>query len=123
MRLNNTRKWGNFGEKIAVRYLLKQKYQIIACHYQKKIGEVDIIALDPQNVLVFFEVKTRSSKKFGQPEEAITPLKIKKMIKTANWFLSERMIKNQKFRFDVLAINLDYKTRKANIRHYKNITQ
>lgn len=119
----NSRAFGNFGEKIAIKYLLKQGYQIITCHYQKKIGEIDIIALDPQKFLVFFEVKTRISDKFGQPEEAVMPFKIRKLIKTAMWFLKEKKIENQKFRFDVLAIKLDQEKRKAQVKHFKNITQ
>jgi putative endonuclease len=119
----NRRSRGNFGERLAVQYLLKQNYQIITCHYQKRIGEIDVIALDPEKVLVFFEVKARASDEFGRPEEAITPLKIKKLVKTAMWFMKEKKIENQKFRFDVLAIKLDYETRKASLKHFKNITQ
>lgn len=118
-----SRAFGNFGEKIAIQYLLKQSYQIVTCHYQKKIGEIDIIALDPQKFLVFFEVKARMSDKFGQPEEAVTPSKIRKLIKTAMWFLKENKITSQKFRFDVLAIKLDQEKRKAQVRHFRNITQ
>ena len=119
----NTRASGNFGEQLAIKYLIKHNYKIIACHYQKRIGEIDIITQDPQKTLVFFEVKARSFEKFGKPEEAITPQKLQKMIKTGLWFLKEKKLENSKFRFDALAIKLDKKKRIANIKHFRNITQ
>lgn len=114
---------GDFGEQLALKYLLNHNYQIITCHYQKRVGEIDIIACDPEKTLVFFEVKARTLDKFGQPEEAITPSKIRKLIKTAYWFLKENKLENQKFRLDVLAIKLDHEKKMAKIRHFRNITQ
>lgn len=121
--MQNQRQRGNLGERIAISYLLKNNYQIITCHYQKKSGEIDVVAVDPEGVLVFFEVKARGGNRFGLPEEAITPVKIQKLIKTAMWFMKEKKIENQKFRFDALCVYLNYKTRWAKIKHFRNITQ
>lgn len=114
---------GNFGEQLAVKYLLKHNYQIVTCHYQKRIGEIDIIALDPEKCLVFFEVKARADERFGPPEEAVTPAKLRKIIRTGYWFLKEKKIENQKFRFDVLAIKLDNERQMAHVKHFRNVTQ
>lgn len=116
----STREQGNFGENLAVKYLLKNNYQILAKNYKKKTGEIDVVALDEKGVVIFFEVKARESEKFGEPEEAVTLAKQQKIIRTAQWFLKEHKLENQKFRIDVLAIKLDNMRKMAKIRHIFN---
>lgn len=111
---------GNKGEEIAVKYLRKNKYKIVTWHYQKRIGEIDIIAFDPQNTLVFFEVKTRTSHHFGSGAESVNWVKQKKLIKTVYFYLLENHLQNQNFRIDVITVDLDPKTYQSKITHYKN---
>ena len=80
---------GRKGEKIAERYLLDLGFKIIDKNFQTKFGEIDIIAQDKGD-LVFVEVKTRVSTKFGLPEEAVTPRKIKRIVKAAAIYRNQK---------------------------------
>ncbi|MGD9137398.1 MAG: YraN family protein [Desulfobacterales bacterium] len=59
---------------MAVWYLKKNGYKIIEQNYRTKLGEIDIIAKE-KKTLVFAEVKSRRSMRFGNPKWAITPKK------------------------------------------------
>ena len=111
---------GNLGEKIACKYLQKNNYKIITCNYQKQIGEVDIIAQSPEDVLVFFEIKARTSHKYGTGAESVNKAKQEKLVKTAYTYLQENNIENQNFRIDVISIDLNMKNRKSKVTHYRN---
>ena len=63
---------GKKGEELAIDFLQKKKYSIIARNYRFDKAEVDIIA-QMEDILVIVEVKTRSSKDFGNPEEFVKP--------------------------------------------------
>lgn len=111
---------GNLGEKIACRYLQKNHYIIKIKNYQKLVGEIDIIARSPKNILVFFEIKTRTSHKYGSGAESVNKAKQEKLVKTAYTYLHENKIENQKFRIDVISIDLDIKNRRSRVTHYRN---
>lgn len=90
-------------------------------------GEVDIIALDPsagsgQDTLVFIEVKTRWSKSFGPPEEAITPWKIRRIIKAGQYYKLFHPESPEALRIDVVAIDLSPTGEVGEIKIIKNIT-
>lgn len=93
---------GKKGEELAVEFLIQQGYEIVESNWQKKKFEIDIIAKD-NDELVFVEVKTRSTGYFGNPEEAITPLKQKHLIEGANYYLEINEI-DLDCRFDVVSI-------------------
>lgn len=76
---------GKAGEDFAVKLLLKEGYKILERNFRSHFGEVDIVALK-DNTLIFAEVKTRYSNKFGSPLEAVTPFKIRKLSKTAQYY-------------------------------------
>ena len=61
---------GDYGEKLAVKFLKKQGYKILSTNYKVKYGEIDIIAKDGL-FTVFIEVKYRSKKLYGLPSEAV----------------------------------------------------
>ena len=61
---------GRFGENCAVDYLVSIGYRIAERNYRCEHGEIDIVAYDG-DVLVFAEVKTRRSRRFGEPCEAV----------------------------------------------------
>jgi putative endonuclease len=117
------RKLGDLGEKIAEKYLQENNYQIIKKNYQKRWGEIDIIAKENQEI-VFIEVKTRSKGKsdfYGQPQESVNFFKQQKLIKTAKTYIYEKDYPSQTdWRIDVIAIKLDEQNEKTSLNHIKN---
>ena len=94
---------GRRAEERAAEFLRSQGYQIIARNYRWQGGEVDLIARDG-DWLVFVEVKARSSRTYGLPEEAITPRKRERLIRTAQHYL-RRHPTDRPVRFDVVALS------------------
>lgn len=93
---------GEFGEDAACEHLKRCGYKITARNFRGKFGEIDIIAKNAE-FLVFVEVKTRSSEKFGTASEAVTYYKQKKIIKTAKEYLMENPTERS-IRFDVAEV-------------------
>lgn len=109
---------GKLGEDLAVKYLQQQNYKVIERNFECKQGEIDIIALD-KNELVFIEVKTRTNIKFGKPAEAVDDTKQKHLIKAVKYYLYSRHLENEFVRIDVMEIYLyDNKYR---VNHIKQI--
>ena len=96
---------GKFGEKIAERYLQNNGYQIIAKNYYTRAGEIDLIC-EKNNVLIFVEIKTRTTTAFGWPEEAITVEKQKHLVKAAEKFLENYDKDFYSVQIDAISINL-----------------
>lgn len=96
---------GKIGEDLADKYLKKHGYKIIERNFRIRGGEIDIIALDGRT-LVYIEVKTRTSHKFGLPQEAVTPWKIKFLERAAKFYRLKRKNLPALERIDVLAIDL-----------------
>lgn len=94
---------GKEGERIAADFLKKNGYRITEVNYHCPIGEIDIVALD-KNELVFVEVKARKSCALGYPEQAVGVKKQKKMSQLALWYLQEKKLNSARARFDVVAI-------------------
>lgn len=98
---------GQRGEDLAAELLEAKGYHILDRHYRFERAEVDLVALrlDPGEV-VFVEVKTRSSDRWGYPEEAVTDDKKKRMFKAAESYIYERQLFTVPTRFDIIAVNL-----------------
>jgi len=94
---------GKEGEEIACRYLKNQQYKILETNFNSRIGEIDIIAKH-KNEIVLIEVKTRTSKEYGLPAEAVTKRKIKHIYKTAEYYIYTRKIQNIDIRIDVIEV-------------------
>ncbi len=94
---------GKLGEGKAEKYLKKKGYKILERNYKNKIGEVDLIAQDGE-YLVFIEVKTRSSEKYGMPSEAVNREKQRKYGLLAKSYLSFNDKLDSPVRFDVIEI-------------------
>lgn len=97
----NTRALGITGEQVAVEYLAKSGYKILERNYKSKIGEIDIIAWD-NNQIVFVEVKSRNYLSHGTGVESVTPDKIFKIVKTAEIYLLSKRKLNFDCRFDII---------------------
>lgn len=94
---------GDFGEEKSCRYLKNKGYKIINRNYRSKAGEVDIIA-HKDDTLVFVEVKTRTSKAYGVPAEAVNHRKQERYIKTALHFINTTGNKYSTYRFDIIEV-------------------
>lgn len=100
---NSRKATGRSGEDAAVQYLEKMGYTILERNYRLRIGEVDIIARDKE-YLVFLEVKTRRSTRFGSPFEAVDMRKQQQIVKVAAAYVRGREIP---VRFDAVAVHLN----------------
>src|SRR3954465_14321004 len=93
---------GEDGEDLAVRALERAGYAIVARRYRVRAGEIDIIARDGA-CLVFVEVKTRHTTRFGGGLAAITLRKRRKIVAVAMDFLARHRLDGVACRFDVVA--------------------
>lgn len=109
---------GKYGEEQACNYLERKNYKILEKNFLCRQGEIDIIAKSARGELVFVEVKTRSSLKYGMPCEAVTPKKINNIIYSAKYYIFKNRLYNIDIRFDVIEIFLHNK--KCIIHHIKN---
>lgn len=97
--------YGKIGEQIAQKYLKSIGYKIIEANYKNRIGEIDIIAKDKnKNFIVFVEVKTRMSRAFGDPSEAVNVQKQFKIRQVATMYLKSHQMLEANCRFDVVSI-------------------
>ncbi len=94
---------GEEAEHLARDFLRQQGYEIIAERYRWRGGEIDLIARDG-NFLVFIEVRSRSKELFGLPEETIDHKKQRKILLTAQHYLTQYPT-NLDIRFDVVALS------------------
>ena len=94
---------GGSGGALAVWYLKKNGYKILEQNYRTKLGEIDIIAKE-KKTLVFVEVKTRKSVRYGNPKWAVTPKKQRNISMVALTYLKATKQSDARARFDVVAI-------------------
>lgn len=94
---------GRLGEDAAAEYLLSRGYRILRRNYRSRRAEIDIVARK-EGVLVFVEVKARRGSSFGEPEEAVTREKLRRIRSAASAFLSREAGGERACRFDVVAV-------------------
>ncbi len=105
----NKRKVGDDTEFLACEYLKSQGAVILEKNYRTKQGEVDIIARD-QKYICFIEVKYRKNLRFGEPEEAVSFSKQKRICKVSQFYLySKYKSLDVSVRYDVVAISPEEK--------------
>lgn len=114
----HNKRLGRLGEDVAARYLVSRGYEIIARNWTCQAGEADIIARD-DDILVFAEVKTRSSTEKGFPSEAVDSKKRGKYLKIAELFIRRYDVGDVQVRFDVMSLVVTDNAH-ATIRHYIN---
>lgn len=122
----NTRKIGNLGEDLACDHLIRSGYKIIDRNYQRKWGEIDIIATK-DGITHFFEVKSvrvdfSRVTNAHTPEENVHRHKLKHIGRMIETYLSDRdggVI--GEFQFHVLTVRMNQVTRTAQVRWIKNI--
>lgn len=97
------RRFGNSAENLAARFLISRGYKIMERQFRTRGGEIDLIARDGDE-LVFIEVKARALNDFGYPEESVTQLKLSKIQRTAEMYLSKYQRVGVPYRIEVVAI-------------------
>ncbi|MDF1516639.1 MAG: YraN family protein [Lutibacter sp.] len=93
---------GELGEDLAVEELEKNGYEIVERNWRYKKAEIDIIARKNE-VLAIVEVKTRSNDYIGNPQDFVTPKKIKMLVEAVNEYVVSKDL-DVEVRFDIIAI-------------------
>ncbi|OGI25624.1 MAG: hypothetical protein A3J76_06135 [Candidatus Moranbacteria bacterium RBG_13_45_13] len=124
----NIKQIGNLGEQIAANYFKARGCDILEMNFENRfgyrLGEIDVVARDPRsNEIIFAEVKTRQkgTSNSSAPELAISRTKYRKLSRIISNYLRRKNLLNCDYRLDAIAIELDMKSRKANLRHLKYI--
>ena len=108
---------GKLGELLASKCLESKGLEILEKNWRHHKAEIDIIAKDGE-VLVFVEVKTRTSTFYGEPAEFITPRKERLLIDAATAYM-ESINYNWEIRFDVIGVVLNPQG-KPDIQYYQD---
>ncbi|MDE0300211.1 MAG: YraN family protein [Candidatus Poribacteria bacterium] len=103
--MSQSKEVARIGEELAAEYLKERGYQILEQNYRLRTGEIDLIAKEGDRI-VFVEVKTRRTLRFGVPQAAVTPAKQKQISKIALSYLQTHDMLDVPCRFDVVAILL-----------------
>lgn len=98
----STRTRGHTAETLACDYLQQQGLRLVMRNYSCKLGELDLIMRDGEQ-LVFVEVRSRRAGRHGTPLETVTPTKQRRLIRTAQHYLQRYRI-DRVCRFDVVGI-------------------
>lgn len=130
----NSRTSGRIGEEAAEAYLKRRGHRIITVNYRTYGGELDIVSVKDK-VLVFTEVKTKSTSFRGAPTGELTQRKEKALLKAGYWFMRVECregrvpyyigklrfsLKYKKYRYDLAEIFLEGDTVRQII-HTQNV--
>lgn len=114
-----TRAIGDRGEQLAVDHLIAHGVQIVERNWRCDRGEIDIVGIDG-DTLVFYEVKTRRSTRFGTPVEAVTPAKAHRLRRLAGRWMGEHAHSSPHVRIDVLGLSVRGRT--VDIEHVRGVS-
>ena len=107
---------GKKGEQLAVDFLIEKNYTVVERNYRFDKAEVDIIT-QKDGILAIVEVKARSSKEFGNPQDFVKPKQIKNLVKVVNEYITKNDL-DLEVRFDIISIIK--KGNKFEIEHLKD---
>ncbi|MDR7483852.1 MAG: YraN family protein [Armatimonadota bacterium] len=107
---------GTAGEQAAAAWLQTHGYEILDRNARTRYGEIDLVARIG-DVVVFLEVKSRTSARFGHPAEAIVARKQRRLLRLAEAYLHSRHLEGYAVRFDAVAVHLDAAGRMVEIEH------
>ncbi len=93
---------GKKGEQLAVDLLIKKGYTIVERNWRFQKAEVDVIA-QKEGILAVVEVKTRSTKAFGNPQDFVNQKKIKLLVLAIDKYIQQHDL-DVEVRFDIIAI-------------------
>jgi putative endonuclease len=118
----NKHETGRLGEKLACDFLYRNGYDIIETNFRCREGEIDIVARQG-DTLVFVEVRTRTGRGFGSPEESITPAKMHRLRTAAARYAESRFGLPESRRIDVVAIEMTAGGRVSRIELIENAVE
>ncbi len=110
---------GERGEQLAVDHLCAHGVQIVERNWRCDLGEIDIVGIDG-DTLVFYEVKTRRSTRFGSPVEAVTAAKANRLRRLAGRWLHEHAQAAPLVRVDVLGLTMS--GRSVHVEHVRGVS-
>jgi putative endonuclease len=103
---------------MAAQHLEREGYHILARNWRCSTGELDLVARQG-DCLVTVEVRTRRGRRFGTPEESVTPAKQARLIELSQAYVDENGWLGH-WRIDVVAIEMDRAGRLLRLEHYEN---
>jgi putative endonuclease len=118
----NRKETGARGEWLAVPFLVRKGFKIIETNFRCREGEVDIIA-QKDGYLVFVEVRTKRSRRYGTPEESITETKKAHLRAVASRYYESHPGLPENWRIDVVAVELNWKGDVQRIGHVENAVE
>jgi putative endonuclease len=98
-----TQTLGKWGEQLAADHLVSRGMILLDRNWRTASGEIDIIARDG-NAVVFCEVKTRRGSVFGDPAEAVTTYKTRRLRVLAAQWLAIAQVRPSEVRFDMVKV-------------------
>ncbi len=116
---NHKQVLGRWGEDVAADYLAAHGYTLLERNVHSAHGELDIVA-SKDSLLVFVEVKTRTSHIFAYPEDSVTRRKQAYLLSAAEAYLQAHPESGDSWQFDVIAVE-GTPGGKAEIEHFENV--
>ncbi len=110
---------GIAGEKLAQKYLRRKRFRIRALNYQSPHGEIDIVAQE-KNTIVFVEVRTLSTDKYGSPFDVLKEEKKHHLTRAAKHYLGRFHLEHYDWRFDFISVIMGEKRRHAKFEHIED---
>ncbi|HMU06273.1 MAG TPA: YraN family protein [Kaistella sp.] len=112
--------FGKLAEDLAADFLAKKGYKILVRNFRFQHHEIDIVS-EFQDLIVVTEVKARSYDTLIEPQEAVNKRKIKSIVQTADFFMTDNQI-DKEVRFDIITVLPD-KTGALQITHIEDAFQ
>lgn len=101
--VDERRKFGDRGEDLATAFFSSHGFRIVQRNWTSRVGEIDLIC-EKNGVTHFVEVKTRRTLEYGNPEEAVTPTKLRHVRYAVESYLRSVSTPPKDYQIDVLAI-------------------
>ncbi|MFH1078364.1 MAG: YraN family protein [Patescibacteria group bacterium] len=113
------RRFGNRGEDLAAVFFMSKGFRILKRNWSCRVGEIDLIC-ERDGITRFVEVKTRKTTAYGNPEEAVTPTKLRHLARAIECYLHASSAPPTKYQIDVLGI-LTASGQKPEFHHVENV--
>jgi len=117
--LSDRARLGQWGERRCERFLRDKGLRTLIRNYSCKVGELDLVMVDPEGTLVFVEVRSRTDEQFTPVEATVNSAKRQRVANAARWFIAAHRIEERPLRFDVITLILGHRG-PPQIRHYEN---
>jgi putative endonuclease len=111
---------GKLGEKIAALYLKCKGYQIVCTNFRCKSGEIDIVTKN-KDKYSFVEVKCRVGTTHGNPYEAVTYSKRRKLYSAIQFYMLQNNLYQSKLSAEVISIVLNPDRSISSIKHFSDL--